>query len=233
MAPVAAEAITWLAVPVMLATPLPEAAKPQLTELSKQIVPVALGSVNTWVPPVALPVSSKLLVVEPPRNRLLNGAVAEPRLIVVLPGNRLVLIATEVKLDKLVLAPPLPPPRQLPIVVQTVPVLAGNVIVLLPLKVAKARVVVLPPLPATKVEATEPWRVRLAPVLPTVMAEAPLLMADTVVSEVMSELAPLAAAPKLVLAPPAEVEPVPPLATVRALPRVKPPKVGVELVAIL
>ena len=163
----------------------------------------------------------------------MKGAVAEPRLIVVVPGSRLVLMATLVRLDSAVLAPPLPPPRQLPIVVHTVPVLAGNVIVLLPLKVAKARVVVLPPLPATKVEATEPWRVRLAPVLPTVMAEAPLLMAETVVSEVMSELAPLAAAPRLVLAPPAVVEPVPPLATVRALPRVKPPKVGVELVAIL
>jgi hypothetical protein len=141
-----------------------------------------------------------LLEVEPPRNRLLNGAVAEPRLIVVVPGSKLVLIATEVKLDSAVLAPPPPPPRQLPIVVQTVPVEAGKVIVLLPLKVAKARVVVLAPLPTAKVEAAEPWRVRLAPVLPTVMAELPLLMAETVVSEVISELAPLAAAPMPLLA---------------------------------
>ena len=46
-APVEAEAITWLVVPVMLATPLPDKAKPQLTELSRHIVPVALGNVRT------------------------------------------------------------------------------------------------------------------------------------------------------------------------------------------
>ena len=67
MAPVEVEAITWLAVPVILVTPEPELAKPQLPEPSKHIVPVALGSVRTWVPPLAVPVSSKLLVVEPPR----------------------------------------------------------------------------------------------------------------------------------------------------------------------
>ena len=184
----------------MLATPLPDKAKPQDTELSRQIVPVALGRVSTCVPPVAVPVSSKLLVVEPPKNRLLNGAVAEPRLIVVLPGSRLVLIETPLRLDSAVLAPPPPPPRQLPTVVQTVPVLAGNVMVLLPLRVAKARVVVLAPLPVTKLLAAEPWRVRLAPVLPTVMAELPLLTADTVVNEVISELAPEAAAPIPLLA---------------------------------
>ena len=126
---------------------------------------------------------------------MLNGAVAEPRLMVVLPGNRLVLIATLVRLDKLVLAPPPPPPRQLPIVVQTVPVLAGNVMVWLPLKVAKAKEVVLAPLPATMVDEAEPWRANMAPVLPTVMVELPLFMALTVVREVMSELAPEAAAP--------------------------------------
>ena len=125
----------------------------------------------------------------------MNGAVAEPRLMVVLPGNRLVLIATLVRLDKLVLAPPPPPPRQLPIVVQTVPVLAGNVMVWLPLKVAKAKEVVLAPLPATMVDEAEPWRANMAPVLPTVMVELPLFMALTVVREVMSELAPEAAAP--------------------------------------
>ena len=217
----------------MLATPDPDSAKPQLTELSRQIVPVAFGRVSTWVPPVATPVSSKLLVVEPPKNKLLNGALVEPRLIVVLPGNRLVLIATLAKLDSAVLAPPPPPPRQLPIVVQTVPVLAGNVIVLLPLNVAKAKDVVFTPLPTVSVLVAEPCKARIAPVLPTVIVEAPLFMALTVVSEVMSELAPLAAAPKLVLATPALVAPVPPLATVKALPRVKPPKVGVDTVAIL
>jgi hypothetical protein len=152
---------------------------------------------------------------------------------VVLPGNRLVLIDTPDRLDRAVLAPPPPPPRQLPIVVQTVPVLAGKVMVWLPLKVAKARVVVLAPLPTAKLLAAEPWRVKLAPVLPTVMAEAPLFMELTVLREVMSELAPLAAATKLVLAPAAVVEPVPPLATLRAVDRVKPPKVGVEVVPIL
>ena len=164
---------------------------------------------------------------------MLNGAVAEPRLIVVDPGNRLVLIETPDRLDSDVLAPPPPPPRQLPIVVQTVPVLAGNVIVLLPLRVAKAKVVVLPPVPATIVELAEPWRAKIAPELPTVMVEPPLLIALTVVSEVMSELAPEAAAPRLVRATPAVVAPVPPLATLKAVPRVKPPKVGVELVAML
>jgi len=44
---VEAEAITWLAVPVMLATPEPDSAKPQEAELSRQIVPVALGRVST------------------------------------------------------------------------------------------------------------------------------------------------------------------------------------------
>ena len=163
----------------------------------------------------------------------MNGAVAEPRLIVVLPGNRLVLIDTPDRLDRAVLAPPPPPPRQLPIVVQTVPVLAGKVMVWLPLKVAKARVVVLAPLPTAKLLAAEPWRVKLAPLLPTVMAEAPLFMELTVVNEVMSELAPLAAAPRLVRAPLPVVAPVPPLATLKAVLRVKPPKVGVEAVPIL
>jgi hypothetical protein len=164
---------------------------------------------------------------------LLKAAVAEPRSIVVLPGSRLVLIATPDRLDKAVLAPPPPPPRQLPIVVQTVPVLAGKVIVWLPLKLAKARVVVFSPLPTTKLLAAEPWRVRLPPLLPTLMAELPLFIAETVDSELISELAPLAAAPRLPLAPTAVVEPVPPLVTVSAALRVKPPKVGVETVAIL
>jgi hypothetical protein len=79
----------------------------------------------------------------------------------------------------------------------------------------------------------EPCRVIVAPLLPTVILEAPSFMAVTVVNEVMSELAPLAAAPKSVLAPEAVLEPVPPLATVKALPKVKPPKVGVEVVPIL
>jgi hypothetical protein len=99
---------------------------------------------------------------------LLNGAVAEPRSIVVLPASREVLIATLLKLDRAVLAPPLPPPRQLPIVVQTVPLLAGKVIVLLPLRVAKAKEVVLAPEPTVKVEELLPCSVRVAPVEPTV-----------------------------------------------------------------
>ena len=66
-APVEALAITWLAVPVILVTPEPPVAKPQLPEPSKQTVPVALGRVITWVPPVAVPVNSKLLEVEPPK----------------------------------------------------------------------------------------------------------------------------------------------------------------------
>jgi len=172
-------------------------------------------------------------VVEPPRKRLLNGAVAEPRLIVVLPGSKLVLIATPDRLDSEVLAPPPPPPRQLPIVVQTVPVLAGKVIVWLPLRLAKASVVVFRPLPATIVDEADPCKANIAPVLPTVMVEAPLFMALTVVSEVMSELAPEAAAPRLVRAPAPVIAPVPPLATLKAVVRVKPPKVGVEVVAIL
>ena len=233
IAPVDELALTWLAVPVILLTPEPETAKPQLAEFSRQIVPVALGRVNTWVPPVAVPVSSKLLDVEPPRYRLLNGAVAEPRLIVVEPASRLVLIATLLKLDSDALAPP-PLPKQLPIVVQTVPVLAGKVMVLLPLRAANAREVVLAPLPATIVLETEPCRVKVAPVVPTVRLDAPSLTAVTVVSEVMSELAPLAAAARSVLAPEAVVEPVPPLVTASGVVlRVKPAKVGVEVVAML
>jgi len=46
MAPVEELALTWLAVPVMLLTPEPDTAKPQLTEFSRQIVPVALGRVS-------------------------------------------------------------------------------------------------------------------------------------------------------------------------------------------
>jgi hypothetical protein len=105
--------------------------------------------------------------------------------------------------------------------------------VLLPLKAANAKEVVLAPLPATIVLETEPCRVKVAPVLPTVMLDAPSFIAVTVVSEVMSELAPLAAAPRLVLAPDAVVEPVPPLVTLKAVDRVKPAKVGDEIVAIL
>ena len=162
----------------------------------------------------------------------MNGAVAEPRLIVVVPGNRLVLIATPERLDRPTLAPP-PLPRQLPIVVQTVPVLAGNVMVLLPLRAANARDVVLAPLPATIVLEAEPCRNKAAPLLPTVILDAPLLMAVTVVSEVISELAPLAAALRLPLAPAAVVEPVPPLVTASGVVlRVKPAKDGVEVVAI-
>ena len=47
MAPVEELALIWLAVPVMLLTPEPEVAKPQLTELSRQMVPLALGRVRT------------------------------------------------------------------------------------------------------------------------------------------------------------------------------------------
>jgi hypothetical protein len=105
--------------------------------------------------------------------------------------------------------------------------------VLLPLRVAKFREVVLAPLPTVKLLALAPCRVSTPPVLPTVMVAAPSLTAVTAVNEVMSELAPLAAALRSVLAPAAVVEPVPPLRTVKALPKVKPPKVGVEVVPIL
>ena len=163
---------------------------------------------------------------------MLKGAVAEPRSIVVEPGSKLVLIATPERLDRPTLAPP-PLPKQLPIVVQTVPVLAGKVMVLLPLKLANAKDVVLAPLPTLKVLVLEPCRFNTPPVLPTVMVAAPSLMAVTAVSEVISELAPLAAALRLVLAPDAVVAPVPPLATLNAVDKVKPPKVGVELVPML
>src|SRR5512141_1465340 len=49
---------------------------------------------------------------------------------------------------------------------------------------------------------------------------------------VMSLLAPLAAAPRLVRAPAAVVLPVPPLPTVKALLRVRPAKVGLAVVAM-
>ena len=164
---------------------------------------------------------------------MLKGAVAEPRSMVVVPGSRLVLIATLLKLDSAALAPP-PLPKQLPIVVQTVPVLDGKVMVLLPLSAANARDVVLAPLPATIVLAAEPCKDNTPPLLPTVILDAPSLMAVTVVSEVISELAPLAAAPRLPLAPAAVVEPVPPLVTTSGVVlKVKPAKVGVEVVAIL
>ncbi len=59
-------------------------------------------------------------------------------------------------------------------------------------------------------------------------------MAVTAVNEVMSELAPLAAAPRAVLAPEAVVEPVPPLVIASGVVfRVKPAKDGDEVVAIL
>jgi hypothetical protein len=102
--------------------------------------------------------------------------------------------------------------------------------VLLPLKLANAKDVVLAPLPTLKVLVLEPCRFNTPPVLPTVMVAAPSLMAVTAVSEVISELAPLAAALRLVLAPDAVVAPVPPLATLKAVLKVRPPKVGVELV---
>ena len=60
-------AIIWLAVPVILVTPEPDEPNPQFAEFSKQIVPLALGKVSTCVPPVAVPVNSKLLEVDPPR----------------------------------------------------------------------------------------------------------------------------------------------------------------------
>jgi hypothetical protein len=142
-------------------------------------------------------------------------------------------MATLLRLDNAALAPP-PPPKQLPMVVQTVPVLAGKVMVLLPLSAANAKEVVLAPLPATMVLETDPCRVKAAPVLPTVRLDDPLLTAVTVVNEVMSELAPLAAAPRFVLAPLAVLEPVPPLVTASGVVlRVKPPKVGVELTPML
>lgn len=48
--------------PLTDVTPLPEVANPQLTELSRQTVPVASGRVMVLVPPVDVPVMSKLLV---------------------------------------------------------------------------------------------------------------------------------------------------------------------------
>ena len=68
---------------------------------------------------VAVPVMRKLLeagVAEVPATKMSpKGRGAEPRLTVpAAPGSRVVLMATEVRLDKAALAPPLPDPAQVP-----------------------------------------------------------------------------------------------------------------------
>lgn len=78
--------------------------------------------------------------------------------------------------------------------------------------VTKPRVVVLPPDVALTTLESLPWRVNDWPVAPIVNAPEGVMVLSAVV-EVISLFAPLAAAPKLLLAPPALLEPVPPLAT--------------------
>ena len=80
---------------------------------------------------VAVPVNSKLLIVVPPRYKLLNGSVLDPKSMFAPLVNKLVLIATLVRLDSSIFAPPPAIPRQLPVVKQTVPLIFGRVIVVL------------------------------------------------------------------------------------------------------
>jgi len=111
----------------VLAPPPPP---PRQFPVSRQTVPVASGMVITLAA-VPVPVSLKLLVAVPPMYKSRNGEELEPRSMVVEPGRREVFIATLVKFDRAVLAPPEPPPRQFPESVQTIPPASGSVIVLL------------------------------------------------------------------------------------------------------
>lgn len=87
-----------------------------------------------------------LLVDKEASERLMSrkGEPLDPRSIVVEPGSRAVLIATLERLDREVLAPPDPPPRQFPESVQTVPPASGSVITLFEVGVPLWRVIVLP-----------------------------------------------------------------------------------------
>lgn len=160
---------------------------------------------------MATPVNLKLVVAVPPMYRSRNGAALLPKSMLVVPGSRLVLRLTETRLDRLVLAPP-PPPRQLPILRQTVPVELGIVMVALATGLAKTKLLVKAPLTELRLVVALPCNVRFWPVLPIVKL-APGVIAVREVRLVMSELAPLAAAPRLLRAPKAVVEPVPPKPT--------------------
>ncbi len=106
---------------------------PQFVLLFKQTVPLLSGSVIVRVPLVEAPVILKLFVPGvsdvPAMYSSWNGAVPDPRSMLVVPGNSDVLIATLLRLDNAVFAPPPPPPRQLPLLKQTVPSKSGNVYV--------------------------------------------------------------------------------------------------------
>jgi len=90
---------------------------------------------------------------------------------------------------------------------------------------------VKPPLVAVTVLLALPCRVNCWLVEPTVRAALGVMVFRAVVL-VMSLLAPFTAAPRLLLAPAAVVAPVPPLPNAKALLRVRPANVGLEVVAM-
>ena len=183
-----------------------------MPEAETASVPEASGKVKVRAAK-AVPVNLKLLVPVPPRYRSRKGAALEPRSMLDEPESSDVLMATELRLDKAVFAPPLPP-KQLPLDVQTeyVPAAsAGRFMVTLAVGVAKPKVVVKPPdVPVTTLAAV-PCRVKTWLVAPAVKAAEGVIEFKADV-EVMSLLAPDAAAPKLLRAPAAVPLLVPPLA---------------------
>jgi hypothetical protein len=196
---------------------LPAADSAMLPDALTPTVPVASGKVMVLVPPVETPVITKLFVAGvlevPARYNCPKANVPDPRLTVPEePGRRLVLIDTPTRLDNPVLAPP-EPPRQLPLVRQTVPVASGMSIVCPPVAIlANASVSVRPLVVAVTTVEPFPWRVSFCPVFPMVRVD-PGLILVRLARLVISPLAPLAAAPRLVRAPAAPFALVPPFAT--------------------
>jgi len=75
------------------------------------------------------------------------------------PGSSVVLMATAFRFERCALAPPLAPPRQLPLSVQIVPPASGKLMLRLAVGTVKPTVVVNEPLLAVMVLAVVPCRV--------------------------------------------------------------------------
>src|SRR5580698_928272 len=123
--------VSTVRLPETEATPVPLALPVVMLKLAEAVEATAV-----------LAVCSKGACREVVKKPLPNGRAPEPRsALPLLAGSRLVLIATPVRLLRAVLAPPLPPPRQLPLLRQTLPLASGKTMLSVAVGAVKLRVV--------------------------------------------------------------------------------------------
>lgn len=108
-----------LVLPIVIAPPVPVADPVSIDKSPEfEVAPLAFPDLIVRVPELVLDVDVSAVLKVPLSVRSRKGLAFEPRSMLPDPGSREVLMATDERLDNETLAPPAPPPKQFPELVQ-------------------------------------------------------------------------------------------------------------------